>query len=157
MNIKRSRTKKPVRSKPGEPERLHSLEHNKRLKAKKTGRAREAIYMRILGGVMMVGTIYIWYWRVKEIPMSILAIIGGIIVAGMFKVKYPEGINSRNNIRNVLSYLFIGSLLLAIINRAAFGLATLFWFSLSSAIFLFGVMKSFPESNPQGPSGAKGG
>jgi hypothetical protein len=125
------------------------LEHNKRLKAKKTRKAKEAVYMRIFGGVMMAGTFYIWWWRGHLIPMSSLSIIGGIIVAGMLKVVYPDGIDSQKKIQKFLGYVVVGTILLLIINQTAFGLAIMFLFSLMPAIYLFGVLKSFPDSKPQ--------
>jgi hypothetical protein len=149
MNVKRLRKKRKIRPKPSNRERLNLLEHNKQLKAKKASITREAIYMRILGGVMMAGTVYIWYWRGHIIPMSSLTIISGIIVAGIFKVVYPHGIDSKKKVLNFLGYLVVGATLSLIINQTAFVLATLFLFSLISATYLFGVMRSFPDSKPQ--------
>jgi hypothetical protein len=149
MNVKRLRKKQKTRSKPGDEERLSSLEHNKQLKAKKTSIEREAIYLRMLGGVMMAGTVYIWYWRGHVIPMSSFAIIGGTIVAGILKVVYADGIDSKKRVLNFLGCFVAGVILWLLINRTAFGLATLFLFSFLSAIYLFGVIKSFPDSKIQ--------
>ena len=149
MNVKRLRKKQKVRPKLSDQERLNLLDHNKQLKAKRASKSREAVYMRILGGVMMAFTVYIWYWRGYVIPMSSLTILGGAIVAGIFKVIYPDGIDSKKKVLNLLGYLVIGSFLLLIISQTAFVLATMFLFSLISAVYLFGVMKSFPNSNPQ--------
>jgi hypothetical protein len=149
MNVKRLRKKQKIRAKPSNREKLNLLEYDKRLKAKRASKAKEAVYMRILGGVMLVGTVYIWYWRGYIIPMSSLTIIGGIIVAVIFKVVYPDGIDAKKKVRNFLGYLVIGSMLLLMVNQTAFVLATMFLFSFISAIYLFGVMKSFPDSRPQ--------
>ena len=81
--------------------------------------------------------------------MTSLTIIGGAIVAGTFKIVHPDGIDSKRKVLNFLGYLVIGSLLLLIINQTAFVLATMFLFCLISAIYLFGVMKSFPNSKPR--------
>jgi hypothetical protein len=128
---------------------LNLVEHDKRLKAKRASKAKEAIYMRLLGGVMMAFTISIWYWRGYLIPMSSLTIIGGIIVAGIFKVVYPDNIDAEKKVRYFLGYVVMGSLLSLIVNQTVFGLATMFLFSLISALFLFGVMKSFPGAKAQ--------
>jgi hypothetical protein len=149
MNVKRLRKKQKIRAKPSNREKRNLLEYDKRLKAKRASKAKEAVYMRILGGVMLVGTVYIWYWRGYIIPMSSLTIIGGIIVAVIFKVVYPDGIDAKKKVRNFLGYLVIGSMLLLMVNQTAFVLATMFLFSFISAIYLFGVMKSFPDSRPQ--------
>ncbi len=149
MDVRRLRKKQKIRPKSSNQERLNLLEHNMPLKAKRASKAREAVFMRIFGGFMMASTIYIWYWKIYKIPMSNLAIIGGIIVAGIFKLTYPDGIDSKKKVRNFLGYLIMGATLLLIINKTAFFLAIMFLFSLNSAIYVFGVMKSFPNSKPQ--------
>ena len=149
MNIKRLPEAEKVRPRRRNHEMLNLVEHDKRLKAKRASKAKEAIYMRLLGGVMMAFTISIWYWRGYLIPMSSLTIIGGIIVAGIFKVVYPDNIDAEKKVRYFLGYVVMGSLLSLIVNQTVFGLATMFLFSLISALFLFGVMKSFPGAKAQ--------
>ena len=82
------------------------------------------------------------------IPMSSLTIIGGMIVAGIFKMAYPDGIDSEKKVRNFLGYLVLGGILSLIINQIVFGLVTMFLFSLISALYLFGAMKTFSDSKP---------
>ena len=128
---------------------MSSLERNKRRKAKRASIAREAIYMRILGGVMMAGTVYIWYWKGHLVPMSSLAIIGGVLLAGILKVAYPDGLDSSNKVQKIMFIVISGVIMSLMINGSAFGFAILLLFSLTSAIYLFGVMKSFPGSKAQ--------
>ena len=157
MTTRHLRKKQKLRSKPTDQEKLTSLEHNKPLKSKKAKVEREAIYLRIFGGIMLAGILYSWYGRSPSPPMSNWMIIGGIIVAAIFKMLYRFGIVSENNVRNLLGYLIIGVIVLLIINRMAFGLAAMFSFSLLAALFLLGVIKSFPDSKPQSPIDSQGG
>jgi hypothetical protein len=157
MNAKRLRKKQEIRSMPSNREKLNLLEHDKRLKAKRASKAKEAVYMRILGGVMMVFTVYIWYGKRHVVPMSSLAIIGGVFLAGILKVVYPGGLDSSNKVQKIMFIVVTSVIMSLMINQSAFGFAIMLFFSLTSAIYLFGVMKSFPDSKAQSSSGEKGG
>ena len=152
MHTKKMRRVEKARSKPDDEEKLISLKNHKRLAAKKKREAREAktveISLRILGGVMMAGNLYIWYWKYSVIPMSGLAIIGGIILAGIFKLAYPHGPDSGNKVQKFIALLVTGVIMLLIINRAAFAFGIMLLFSLTAAIYLFGVLKTLPGLKP---------
>jgi hypothetical protein len=157
MNVKKVRKRQKIRLKPSDAERLNLLEYDKRLKAKRASKAKEAVYMRIWGGVMMAFTVYIWYGKRHVVPMSSLAIIGGVFLAGILRVVYPDGLDSSNKVQKIIFIVVTGVIISLMINRSAFGFVIILFLSLTSAIYLFGVMKSFPDSKAQSSSGEKGG
>ena len=113
--------------------------------------------MRILGGVMMAFTVYVWYWKRHIVPMSGLAIIGGVLLAAILKVAYPGGLDSSNKVQKIMFIVVSAVILSLMVNRSAAGFAFMFFFSLTSAIYLFGVMKSFPDSKAQSKQDWQGG
>src|SRR5688572_27594559 len=138
------------RPKPKDQERLISIKGQKRLASQKAKEEKEAtrsaVLMRILGGVMLAGTIYIWLSRYKVVPMSGLAIVGGLALTGIFKVVYPSGLDSSNKTQKLVFLILIGIMMSLMINRSTFGFAIIFFFSLISSVYLFGIVKSFPDS-----------
>ena len=152
MNKKKMRKTDKVRAKPDDEGKLIFLKTNKRLIAKKMKESKEsravAIGLRIFGGVLMAGAVSSWYSKYSAIPMTAFALLGGILLAGICKLIYPDGLDASNRIqKNIALFVFIIAMLL-MINPATAAYSMMFLYGLGSAIFLFGVMKTLPGLKP---------
>ncbi len=136
------------RSKPKDQERVLSITGHKRLASKKAREVKEsrlsAIFLRIFGGVMMVGAVSLWYSKYSIVPMTDLALIGGIIIAGVIKMLYPDGLNASNRIQKIIGAAFTVVVVLLIINQETAGYAIMLLAGLVSALYLFGFVKTLP-------------
>jgi hypothetical protein len=147
---KKMRRIQKVLSKPDDQERVMSIRYHKRLKSKKALRAKEAKYLAIIlrgiGIFLAIGTFFLWCWRYNMFPMSLFGIICGVVVAGILKIIYPNGLDSSVKIPKYVGLTFFCVAILLIFNRFTFGFGFMFLSSLISAGYLVGVIKFLPIS-----------
>ncbi len=91
---------------------------------------------------MMVGAISLWYSKYSIVPMTGLALIGGIIIAGVIKRLYPGGLNASNRSQKIIGAAFTVVVVVLIINQETAGYAVMLLTGLVSALYLFGFVKT---------------
>jgi hypothetical protein len=152
MNKKKMRETEKVRANPDDKGKLLFLTRNKRLIAKKTKEAKEsravAIGLRVFGGLLMAGAVSSWYSKYRVIPMTGFALISGILLAGIFKMVYPNGLDTSNKIQKNIALFVIIIPMVLIINPATAAYSIMFLYGLVPAVYLFGVLKTLPSLKP---------
>ena len=152
MNNRKTRKTKQVKDKLDDEGKSSSLNSHKRLIVNKTKEVKEAravaIVLRIFGAMLMVGAVSIWYSKYSVVPMTGSALIGGILLAGIFKLVYPDGLDASNRVQKTFALSFSLIWMLLIVNQATAGYAIMLLFGLVSAVYLFGVVKTLPGLKP---------
>jgi hypothetical protein len=141
-----------MKPKPNDEEKLISLQRYKRLMSKKGQKAKNArtlaIVLRIVGGIMLIGTVSVWGSKFSLIPTTRLALLAGVILAATFKLANPDGLNTNNKIHKGIVLFFIVVPTILMMNQPTAPYSIMFLFGLVSAVYLFGVVKTLPGLEP---------
>lgn len=131
MNVDRlKKTRKMVKSRhPNiKPLNHHRREEQAAMRQKaqmENAKASGAIFIRIYGLLLLIVSLYLWVSVFDSDAMGGLGLISGIILAGVFKIAYPGGLDRNNRSQKYVFAVF---------------LVALFWMMYTPALKIFSLM-----------------